>query len=644
MSAVGPWRPESTTDSSGARRRPVFRRRPHKGSEGSLESPLARTQLTSRVHVAEGVVILLVTMLLFGFWRLQVVHATHYRELAENNRRRNLIVRAPRGLIADRNGRLLAANRAAFNVAIVREELRDREVTLAWLATVLDETPERLEERLERQRGRPIFQPVVIAEDIDPALVAAIEARSREHPGVLVQPEHKRNYPKGLVAAHVLGYVGEIQRAQLDSWDPDRYRLGDIVGQLGLERVHNSALAGWAGDKQVVVNSVGRTVQVLSQTPPDPGNMLTLTIDLQLQQQAEALLEGKKGAIVVLDVNTGGVLALASAPTFDPNMFARRFSTAEWNALTNDPAKPLQNRALQSSFPPGSIFKVLMAVAGLEAGIITPETTVFCSGGGTYFGQYRRCNVPAGHGTVNLRSAIGRSCNVYFYELGAQLGRDRIIEVAQRYGLGARTGIDLLNERAGTLPTDEWIAQAPGRDGRWYPGETIGLSIGQGPIDTTPLQIAHMVATLATGMKIAPHLVRSEQDAVGLARPVAAVVQREVIPLNPLYRQAVLGGMSAAVNQPGYTARRAKNPDIEFGGKTGTAQVASSEAAGPEEERPEELRNHAWFVGVAPIEAPEIAIAVFIEHGGGGGVAASPIGGQVMTAYFEAKKQEDSQR
>jgi penicillin-binding protein 2 len=633
MSTVGPWRPDPSGDSSSSRQRPIFRRGGGGRSETALESPLLRSRLTGRLHVAEGVVILMVTLLLFGFWRLQVVHAAHYLELAENNRRRNLVVRAPRGLITDRNGSLLAANRPAFNVAIVREEIEDRQATLEWLADVLGETAEDLEARLSEQTGIPVFQPVVLAGDIHQGLVAAIEVHALEYPGVIIQPEHKRQYPKGVVAAHVLGQVGEINRAQLDAWEPGRYRPGDIVGKNGLERVHNDSLAGRAGDEQVVVNNRGRTVRVVNQVPPQPGNALTLTLDLSLQQHAEALLEGKKGAIVVLDVNTGGVLALAAAPTYDPNMFARRFSPREWNALTNDPARPLTNRALQSSYPPGSTFKLLVAVAGLEHGLITPETTVFCNGGGTYFGRYFNCNVPGGHGTVNLESALGRSCNVYFYDLGQKLGRERIVEVAQRYGFGARTGIDLLDERRGVLPTDEWVASRS--DPNWYGGETIVLSIGQGPIDITPLQLAHMAATLATGVKITPHLVKAEEDPAGRPLPVPAAA-REEVHLDPLHRQAILRGMSASVNQNG-SSRRAHNPDIEFGGKTGTAQVASSELTGPEEERPEELRNHAWFVGIAPIDNPEVAIAVFIEHGGGGGVAAAPLAGELLTAYFAAQ-------
>lgn len=636
---VGPWRPDGGSGRGGALRRPAFLQKGHAGrAESALETPMVRNRLIARVRVAEGLVILLVTLLLFGFWRLQVVNANHYFELAENNRRRSLVVRAPRGLITDRNGLLLAANRPAFNVAIVREDVEDLDATLRWLAGVLGSDVGELANRLEqRQAGIPIFQPVVIADDIDQALVAAIEAHSLEHPGVLVQAEHKRQYPKGLVAAHVLGMVGEINREQLDQWEPGRYRAGDVVGQLGVERIYNNALAGLAGDREVQVNSAGRTVRVVNEIPPHPGNALTLTLDLPMQQHAEALLEGKRGAIVALDVDTGGVLALASAPTYDPNIFARRISTGDWEALTNDPARPMQNRALQSSFPPGSIFKLVMAVTGLERGVITPQTTVTCTGGGVYFNQYRRCN--AQHGTVDLESAIGRSCNVYFYEIGEAAGREAIVEVAERYGLGHRTGIDLVDEGRGILPTDAWIENRPGSPGNWFPGETIGLAIGQGPIDTTPLQLAHAVATLASGSSITPHLIAGEEDPSG--RPLPALQPERVdVHLNPLHRQAILRGMAAAARAPRGTAWRAESDIVTIGGKTGSAQVASLDAAGPQATRPEELRNHAWFVGLAPVDDPQVAIAVFVEHGASGGRAAAPLGGELLEAHFARQQAE----
>ncbi len=636
MSTVGPWRPDSKPGATRSRLRLHWPGGGGQEGTTTLESPAVRNRIDLRLRLTQAAVLFAVTLLLLGFWRLQVVHAPHYRELAENNRRRDELVRAPRGLITDRNGYLLAANRPAYNVTMVREEVTDRASTLDWLSTVLNQSVRELEDRLASQRGIPSFRPVVVAEDVSMAIVASIEARGREYPGVLIQPEQKRYYPEATLAAHVLGHVGEITRPQLDSWERDRFHLGDIVGQNGIESVHNDALAGWAGERNVVVNSAGRTVRVLDQVPPDPGKTLVLTLDARLQADAEAQLADKRGAVVVLNVETGGVLALASSPTFDPNIFAARFSRTQWESLVNDPADPLQNRALQSHYPPGSIYKLVMAVAGLERGIINPQTSVFCPGGRTIYGHYYGC-LAGGHGRVSLQSAIGRSCNVYFYELGRQLGREAIVEASQRFGLGARTGIDLPNEDAGTLPTDEWLGA--NRDGRWYPGETIVLSIGQGPIDTTPIQLAKIVAMLGSGLQVEPHLVLREEEAAvsslraGVdqgARPSAVPTPVQV---SAAHRHLVLDGMWAVVNDNG-TGWRARNPDVPFGGKTGTAQVASRALTGPEEDRPEQLRNHAWFVGLAPVNDPEIAIAVLIEHGGGGGLAAAPVGGHVMSTYF----------
>jgi penicillin-binding protein 2 len=636
MSTVGPWRPDSKDGGRRSRLPLPWPGRSRKEGATTLESPAVLSRVDLRLRLTQVVVLVTVTLLLLGFWRLQVVHANHYRELAENNRRRDELVRSPRGLITDRNGYLLAANRPAYNVAMVREEVTDRSSTLAWLSSVLDQSVRELEDRLARQRGIPGFRPVVVAEDVSMAIVGAIEARRREYPGILIQPEQKRYYPEGTLAAHALGHVGEITRPQLDSWGRDRFHLGDIVGQNGLESVHNDALAGWAGERKVVVNSAGRTVLVLDQVPPDPGKTLVLTLDARLQADAEAQLADKRGAVVVLDVETGGVLALASSPSFDPNIFAARFSATQWESLVNDPADPLQNRALQSHYPPGSIFKLVMAIAGLERGIINPQTSVFCPGGRTIYGHYYGC-LAGGHGRVSLQSAIGRSCNVYFYELGRQLGREAIVETSQRFGLGARTGIDLPNEDRGTLPTDEWLGA--NRDGRWYPGETIVLSIGQGPIDTTPIQLAKIVAMLGSGLQVQPHLVLREEEAA--VSPVRSGADRGARPsaipsplqVSAAHRRLVLDGMWAVVNDNG-TGWRARNSEVPFGGKTGTAQVASSAMTGPEEDRPEQLRNHAWFVGLAPVDNPEIAIAVLIEHGGGGGVAAAPVGGHVMSTYF----------
>lgn len=657
MSTTGPWRPggggggdgwrggndgRRRPGAGGGRQRSGFRVPalpaipwPGSGGDSTLESPTVRARIQQRIRFAEGAVLVLVGLLLFSFWRYQVLQVQHYREMAENNRRHDQIVRAPRGLITDRDGQLLAANRPAFNVAVVREDVEEIDATLVWLGRILDQPVDELQGRLDRYRGTPAFRPVVIAEDVPRPVVASVEARQQEHPGVVVLPENKRYYPEGTLAAHVLGHVGEITSNQLATAEDGRFRMGDIVGQNGIEQIHDEALAGRAGERQVIVNNLGRVVRVPNEIPPEPGDTLTLTLDRDLQAAAEGLLEERKGSIVVLDTRTGGVLALASAPTFDPNRFAGRFSAGEWEALVNDPDKPLQNRALQSSYPPGSIFKLAMAMAGLQEGAITPDTTVFCSGSGVYYGSRRRCWLAGGHGWVNLRRAIAHSCNIYFYELGQRLGREKIVEIARQAGLGRRTGIDLPSERAGVLPTREWLGAT--RDGRWYPGETLSIAIGQGAMDATPLQLARMAAIVATGRDVQPHLVERRQDAAARSTPEHWKGQSRPLDIDPGIRRQILEGMRRSVNDNG-TGWRARHPELLIGGKTGSAQVASAEAAGPEEDRPEELRNHAWFVGVAPLDEPEIAVSVFLEHGGSGGQDAAPVAGKVFAAWYDLEK------
>lgn len=639
MSPTGPWRPDphGRARGGGPPRNGSFYR-PRRGAPpATLENPASRNLLDNRLKILEVAVVVLISFLMLCFWRLQVVHGSYYRGLAENNRLRHVVLRAPRGLVIDRHGELLAANRPAYNVALVREEVEDRDATFDWLGRVLEQPVAELEARLARHRGMPNFQPVVIAEDVSLDRVATIEARQREFPGVLVQVEPKRYYPHGSLAAHLLGHVGEITREQLDSWGKDRFRQGDIVGQNGLEKAHNEALSGSAGERLTVVNSAGRTVRILNEVPPRPGKTLVLTLDLDLQRKLETQLLGRRGAGVILDVRTGGVLAMASAPSYDPNLFASRFSVGGWQALINDPSKPLQNRALQSAYPPGSIFKLVVAVAALEGGAAGPATTIYCPGGRSFFGHYFRCWQAGGHGALTLQEALAHSCNVYFYELGRRLGREPIVEVARRFGLGSPTGIDLPDEGHGILPTEAWLAKS--RSGRWFPGETIMLATGQGAIGTTPLQLTRMAALLGTGLDVRPHLVEREEPA---AAPVSATdsdnPRPSAIGLDPATQRAVLRGMWGSVNANG-TGWRARHPQVQVGGKTGTAQVVSAAVAGPQEDRPERLRNHAWFVGLAPLDRPEVAVAILVEHGGEGGSAAAPVAGSVLSAYFGQPRQ-----
>lgn len=629
--AFGPWRPddEGRSEFTGpvARSVPI---RPHQAT-GTLESANDRRRLAQRIRVLEVGLMALVFLLLLGFWHLQIVQGAEYAALAEDNQTRRARVRPTRGLITDRNGEPLATIRPSYEVALIRESTPDEEAALRWLASVLEEPEDQLRVRLERQRNRPRFQPAVVASGVAPEKVIAIEARRREYPGVIVQIAAQRHYPQGRLASHLLGHVGEISPVQLQRWDA-RYRQGDIVGQQGIERVYNDALFGEPGSKLSEVNSVGRELRELEQDPADPGETLVLTLDLDLQRRIEEIFEGARGAAVAIDVRSGGILAMVSAPGFDPNAFASRFSAEDWEALARDPAHPLANRALQAALPPGSVFKLVMAVAGLEEGVIGPSTPYFCPGYKNIYGRNWRCL--GEHGNVDVVDAIAYSCNSFFYELGANLGRERIAKWAQRLGFGDLTGVDLPDEQRGIIPDERWLEQLADRGRRYYPGDTISIAIGQGYLAVSPLQAAHMAAVVGGGLVRPPHLLQRIEESSGAGPARSWTAAAAPAPFSESTRQTVLEGMAGAVAYG--SSQRARLRAVPVGGKTGTAQVASNERMAEDNaDRPYDLRNHAWFVAVAPIDDPEIALAVFLEHGGSGGRNAAPVGAHILASWFD---------
>jgi penicillin-binding protein 2 len=626
--SFGPWRPddEGRIGQSGRQWSSVHRA-PKLGPR-ALERESDRQRVIARVRVLEWGVAGITIALVLGFWQIQIVRGAEWAARAEANQHRTSRVRATRGLILDRNHEILATNQPSYEVALIREAIDDTETELLYLADVLGVAVDVLRSRLEEQVV-PRFRPVVVASDVDPAAVIRLQSRRREHPGVEVQIQPRRQYPLGTTAAHVLGSVGEVSPRQLMVWG-DPFRMGDIVGQQGVEGIYNDHLAGLPGERYALVNSAGREVNTLREDAPHPGETVVLTLDAKLQQRAEELLSGVRGAAVVLNAKTGGILTMASAPTFDPALFASRFSQESWDAIQTDPRKPLQNRAVQVAHAPGSIFKIVMAAAGLEEGVINRNTTYFCPGGRTFYGRFFGCL--GNHGDVNVVEAIALSCNSFFYELGVKLGRERIVKWATQFGLGAATGVDLPNEQAGILPSDAWL-QSNGR--RYYPGETVSLAIGQGPLAVSPLQQAHLAATAATGFVRRPHLLLQVEESAANDEHGGFAYEPETRPatFSESTRQILLSGMAGSMAYG--TSRRARLAGIEAGGKTGTAQVASADRVAEEnEDRPEHLRNHAWFVAVAPLNNPEIAIAVFVEHGGSGGAVAAPIGGQILAAHF----------
>ena len=433
----------------------------------------------------------------------------------------------------------------------------------------------------------------------------------------------------GEVAAHLIGYVGEITQNQLNGDEFSGLRAGDIVGQSGLERQYDRLLQGEDGVRAVIVNNFGRVMETVGEVKPVPGADLFTTLDLDLQLAAEAALGDRTGVAVAMVPRTGEVLALVSRPAFDPTLFAQGIRQEEWDRLLSDPRKPLQNRAIQNRYSPGSVFKIFMAAAALEEMAIQLDEAVFCPGYGVFYGNHFNCWLGGGHGHISLHEALVRSCNVFFYNVGDRLGIDRISKYAKMMGLGRKTGIDLPGEDEGLVPSKEWKARV--FDERWFPGETISVSIGQGPVSVTPLQLTWAAGGLVSGGKLVqPHLVDPEYvRRLGIEIPD---LRREEYPLSETTIDTLQEALWSVVNEAG-TGTRARVRGFEVGGKTGTAQVVRKEISGDRED----LEDHAWFVGFAPYDAPEIVIGVFVEHGGGGGAAAAPVAQAIMQVYFDKK-------
>jgi penicillin-binding protein 2 len=596
-----------------------------------------RRSVTMRLLVVRYVLVAAFVALAASFWSLQVAQHARYRELAENNHLRTLPLRAPRGVLFDRDGRVLVENRYSFNISLVREQTKNLDQSIRLLASVLRIDERALRAVVDRHRREPSYRPIVVVQDATLAQVAAVAARRLELPDVVIEEVPARHYPTDELAAHLVGYVGEVTRQQLEQDNFRGLKSGAIVGQAGVEQAYNALLMGRDGERRVIVNSVGREIETVGEVEPVEGRRLQLTIDADLQRAAETAFRalGYNGAAVVLDPRTGEVLALVSLPAYDPNAFAVGIDRATWGALNADRLRPLQNRALQGRYSPGSVFKIVMAVAALEEGLITPDFKVTCRGAATFYGRQFLCHKKGGHGTVDLYRAIEQSCNVYFYTLGSLLKIDTIHKWATALGLGVLTGIDLPHELAGLVPSSTWKLARTGE--RWYPGETISVAIGQGPVWVTPLSLAVMIATVATGgTRPTPHVLKAVDQGAGW-EPVPPPPPQSVVALKPQTVEAIRRGLWLVVNGAG-TGGRARIAGRDVAGKTGTAQVVSIQggkrAAGRTER---DLRDHGWFVFFAPAGNPEIAGVVFAEHAEHGYLAA-PIARHVLDTYFAKKE------
>jgi penicillin-binding protein 2 len=595
----------------------------------ALQQESNRQLIQQRLNLFRLPVVLIFLILAARLWQLQIIQGSEYGLRAERNRIRTIQLVAPRGTIADRNNTPLVENRPSFNIVLYREWMENRENTIRFITDKLGVTREDLEARLRRGRNTGLYHPIVLKEDVGMADISVIETHKRDHPEVQLSTEPRRLYHYGRLAAHLLGYVGEISEKELASnMFPDSVS-GSQIGQSGVERTYNRTLFGKDGSRQVLVNSMGQEVGRLEEIDSVIGGEIQLTLDLDLQSVAEKALEDKVGAIVAMDPRSGEILAMASAPSFDPNDFSTRISEDKWAELVNHPDRPMQNRAIQNSYSPGSIFKLIMADAGLEEGLLEDNPAVTCKGAASYYGRIFHCSQKDGHGPLHLEQAIAKSCNIFFYELGRRLGISKIAKHAQALGLGLETGIDLPGERAGVMPSPEWKMKA--RRSKWYAGETISVSIGQGAVSVTPMQILRAVSALATdGLLTTPHVLLRAEGVAGNSLKWPA----HQIPIGAENARRIRQGMWESVNNYG-TGHNAAIPGLDICGKTGTVQVISNEG---KRQSGEDLEDHSWFAGFAGRDNPEIALVVFLEHGGKGGVAAAPLARQIFSAYYDKKK------
>jgi len=573
------------------------------------------------------VAVLLLGLLLF-YWKIQVLDHRKYSSLAEANRTRESVIPAPRGLITDRAGVILADNAAGFKASVIRENFRDYDQSVNEIGRLLQVEAGDLRSRIAKYASLPAFRPVVVKDNLDLREVARIESRRLELPELVVETDPRRYYPFGNLAAHVIGYLQELTPEEMKSGQHGQKNLGDMIGRTGVEKEYESLLVGLDGKKAEIVDSQGRGRGEISRQEPAPGRDIRLALDFDLQKKATDLLEGREGAIIVLDPRSGEVLALASFPTYDPNKFITRFTPDEWMELINRPDHPLENRAIRGLYAPGSVFKLTMALGALDAGLIGEQTTFFCGGSLQLYGRPFACWNAGGHGVLNLTDGIRHSCNVYFYNVGRRMGIDRIAHYAKLLALGDPTGIDLPGEKEGLVPTPEWSVST--RKSNWYAGETISVSIGQGPLVVTPIQLAVHTALLANrGRKVRPRLFSGspENGPDVSAEPPGDVASQ----IKPQSFETVIKGMWKCVNEEG-TGRGAAVAGFDVCGKTGSTQTIGRERA---EKLGLRIKTHSWFTGFAPRDQPRVVVTILVEFGGLGGATAAPLAKELFSLYRE---------
>ncbi|MCS6306194.1 MAG: penicillin-binding protein 2 [Nitrospira sp.] len=589
--------------------------------------------LHRRLFILRVGLLLVVALLGLRLWHLQIREGPYYRDLSENNRTRLVLLEPARGLIYDRHGVLLANNVPSFSLYVTLEDVKDREFLIQQLTDLLGLDTALVRKKMTTKGSKLI--PRKIKDRMTLRDATLVESHRLDMPGVMIQVESQRNYPGGVTSAHLLGYVGEISADQLEKPEFLDLHQGSIVGQYGVEKSYDRHMRGMAGQKSVEVDALGHEKKASVVERPQAGNDLYLTIDVRLQKVAEDLLGEEQGAIVALDPNSGDILAMASRPGFDPNVLSRELTTKQWVEIVQDEGRPLNNRASQGQYPPGSTFKIPMAVAALETKTMSPSSTVFCNGGYQFGKRLYHDWKAGGHGYVDLHNALVHSCDVYFYTIGQRMGIDVMAEFGKDFGLGKATGVELPSERSGIMPSTAWKQKA--KNEQWLPGETISAAIGQGYVTVTPLQMASLVGTVANdGVNYRPRLVQAVMDRTSGNLQELPAVPRGKINAKPETFRVIKDALADVVTKG--TATKAKSSMVTIGGKTGTAQVAALRT-GPEENIPKKFRDHAWFVAFAPVESPKIAVAVLVEHMGHGGAAAAPLAKEVIETYMKLTPQ-----
>jgi penicillin-binding protein 2 len=587
-----------------------------------------------KLHMTQYLVAVVLVILGVGLWRLQVLGATGWRVLAEQNRIRKVPVLAPRGKILDREGRIIVDNYPSVTCYLLREQQKNLDADLPQIANGLHMTVDQIQAIIKHFQLSAKYQPIPLKQDITPDEQAFVEAHRNELPELETLDEQRRLYPRDGFAAHLIGYVGEVSENDLNQSRYAAYAPGDVVGKSGVEETYDEILRGVDGSRDMVVNSHGKEVGLMGQELAQPGQDLRLTIDLDIQMAAEKALEGKIGAIVAMDPHTGEILAMVSRPTFDPNQFSVRLTKAYWQSIMENPDHPMMNKSIQAQLAPGSTFKVIMTLAGLQENV-AQDMHVQCNGGATFYGHFFACD--RHHGGVDIHNALPYSCDTFYYTLANKLGIDTIARYATSVGIGSKTGVDLPDEAAGVMPSEQWKLKT--QHDKWYAGETISVGIGQGAIEATPLQLARALGGIASGGALQrPHVVfptELTKDQLSAVQSTYPGSGEKTIPLTPDNWQIITDDM-AGVTGPIGTAAAAHLEGVDFAGKTGTAQVMSHTALALSG-KGHNTEPNAWFVGIAPRRNPDIVVAVLWEHGVWGNNSAK-LAAQVVTAFVNKQR------